>query len=41
MEIEIDSNLNIKTDDPKCLPIAFVPEVDVFGLEEECIIDAF
>ena len=41
MELAIDSNLNIKTDNPECLPIAFVPEVDVFGLDEACIIEAF
>jgi len=41
MELAIDSNLNIKTHDPECVPIAFVPEVDVFGLDEACIIEAF
>jgi hypothetical protein len=41
MQIEIDSDLKIKTADPHCLPIIFVPKVDLFGLEEECIIDAF
>jgi hypothetical protein len=41
MEIRIDSNLELSTDAAGCRPICFVPEVDLFGLEEECIVDAF
>ena len=41
MVIRIDSDLVVHTESPGCRPIAFVPEVDLFGLEEECIVDAF
>ena len=41
MEMEIDSDLHIKAKDPECVPIAYVPEVNLFGLEEECIVEAF
>jgi hypothetical protein len=41
MEIEIDSDLNCRSKDEGCMPIAFVPEVNLFDLEDDCIIDAF
>lgn len=41
MEIRIDSNLDCSTDTAACHPICFVPEVDLFDLEETCIVDAF
>jgi hypothetical protein len=41
IELEIDSDLHIKAQDPECVPIAYVPEVDLFGLDEECIVEAF
>jgi hypothetical protein len=41
MEIEIDSELAVQTNDPECRPIAFVPDVNVFALEDDSIIHAF
>jgi len=41
MEIEIDSNLNYRVKSEGCNPIIFVPDVDVFNLEDESIIGAF
>ena len=41
MEIEIDSELVFKTKEKGCAPVAFVPDVNVFRLEDESIIDAF
>ena len=41
MEIEIDSELAVSAKDADCEPIAFVPEVNVFALKDDSIIDAF
>ncbi len=41
MEIEIDSELVLTTKEPGCEPIAFVPDVNVFALEDDSIIHAF
>lgn len=41
MEIEIDSELGVKANDPDCEPIVFVPDVNLFALEDDSIIDAF
>ena len=41
MEIEIDSELLVKVNNPECEPIAFVPDVNVFALEDDSIIHAF
>ena len=41
MEIEIDQDLNWRVPEKDCHPIAFVPDVDLFGLAEENIINAF
>ena len=41
MEIEIDSNLRFKTNDKRCEPVVFVPDVDLFNLKDDSIIDSF
>jgi len=41
MEMDIDSNLHLKSDDEKCKPIIFVPDVDLLNLQEDSIIDSF
>jgi hypothetical protein len=41
MEIEIDSRLTVKVNNPECQPIAFVPDVNVFEVEDDSIINAF
>ena len=41
MEIEIDSELNYHTKEAACEPIVFVPEVNVYQLEDPSIIDEF
>jgi hypothetical protein len=41
MEIEIDSNLRYKTNDEGCEPIIFVPDVDLFTIKDDSIIDSF
>ncbi|MBI5552097.1 MAG: hypothetical protein HY911_11380 [Desulfobacterales bacterium] len=41
MVLRIDSDLAVATDAEGCRPLCFVPEVDLFGLEDECIVDAF
>jgi len=41
MEIEIDSNLYCKTNDESCEPVVFVPDVDLFNLKDDSIIDSF
>jgi hypothetical protein len=41
MELAIDSDLNCRAKDDGCEPIVFVPDVDLFNLEEESIINAF
>ena len=41
MEIEIDSNLNDAVKEEGCEPIVFVPDVNLFELKDESIINAF
>ena len=41
MKIEIDSNLHYKTEDEKCEPVIFVPDIDILNLKEDSIIDSF
>lgn len=41
MEIEIDSELVCKTKEKGCVPVVFVPDVNLFKLEDESIIEAF
>ena len=41
MEIEIDSDLNYKVKEEGCEPVVFVPDVDLFKLEEDSIIESF
>jgi hypothetical protein len=41
MEIEIDSDLNYKVKEEGCEPVVFVPDVNLFELEEDNIIDSF
>jgi hypothetical protein len=41
MEMDIDSNLQLKPVDEKCKPIVFVPDVDLLNLQEDSIIDSF
>ncbi len=41
MEIKIDSDLNYTVKEEGCEPIVFVPDVNLFKLEDESIINAF
>ena len=41
MEIRIDSDLNYTVKEEGCEPIIFVPDVNLFKLEDESIINAF
>jgi hypothetical protein len=41
MEIEIDSELEYKTNDNGCEPVIFVPDVNFFKLKDDSIIDSF
>ena len=41
MEIEIDSDLIYEVKEEGCEPVVFVPEVNLFELEEDSIIDSF
>jgi len=41
MEIEIDSDLNYKVKEEGCEPVVFVPDINLFELEEDSIIDSF
>ena len=41
MKIEIDSNLKFAVEDKACEPIVFVPDVNLFKIEDDSIIDAF
>lgn len=41
MQIEIDSNLRFKTNDDRCEPVVFVPDVDLLNLKDDSIIDSF
>ncbi len=41
MKVKIDSDLNSTVEEKDCEPIVFVPDVDLFKIEDESIIDAF
>ncbi|MFC1823947.1 hypothetical protein ACFL9T_14650 [Thermodesulfobacteriota bacterium] len=41
INIEIDSELNCSVNEEGAEPIVFVPDVDIFGLDEPNIIDSF
>ena len=41
MEIEIDSDLGYKVKEEGCEPVVFVPDVNLFELKEDSIIDSF
>jgi len=41
MEMGIDSDLNYKTNDERCNPIIFVPDIDLLNFKEDSIIDSF
>jgi hypothetical protein len=41
MEIEIDSNLHYKTNNERCEPVIFVPDIDLFSIKDDSIIDSF
>jgi hypothetical protein len=41
MELAIDSELNCTVRDRDCVPVVFIPDVDLLTLKEESIINAF
>ncbi len=41
MELSIDSDLRFTVRTEACDPVVFVPDVDLFKLEDESIINAF
>jgi len=41
MEIEIDSDLNYKTGEKGCDPVIFVPDINLFSIKDDSIIDSF
>ena len=41
VKIEIDSDLNYMVDDEGCTPLIFIPDIDVFNIKDESIIDSF
>ena len=41
MKIGIDSDLNYKVDNKECQPVVFVPDVNLFKVEDDSIIDSF
>jgi len=41
MEIEIDSDLQTNVKYEGCEPIAFVPDIDLFKIQDDNIINAF
>lgn len=41
MTLTIDSDLGFHTSEQGCAPIIFVPDVDLIGLADESIIEAF
>jgi hypothetical protein len=41
MQLEIDSELNYTVDDEGCSPIVFVPDINLYELEDPSIINAF
>jgi hypothetical protein len=41
LTFEVDSDLKLKVRDHGCDPVIFVPDVDLFKLQDESIIDSF
>jgi hypothetical protein len=41
MEIEIDSDLTYHVKEDGCRPIVFMPDVDLFNLKDDSIINFF
>jgi len=41
MKIEIDSDLNYTISDEGCEPLIFIPDIDLFNIKDESIIDSF
>jgi hypothetical protein len=41
MEIEINSELEYKSREKDCQPVIFVPDVNLFKVEDDSIIDSF
>lgn len=41
MELRIDSDLNCIVSGEGCEPVVFAPDVDLFKLDDESIINAF
>ncbi len=41
MEVEIDSDLAVRAKDAGCVPIAFVPDINLTAIKDDSIIDAF
>lgn len=41
MTMEIDSRLRMGVREEGCSPVIFVPEVDLFSLDDDSIIEAF
>ena len=41
MHMEIDSDLNFRVREPGADPLVFVPDVNLYALDEPSIIDSF
>jgi len=41
MEIEIDSDLAYRVKEDGCRPVVFMPDVDLFSLKDDSIINVF
>ena len=41
MELDIDGDLQYTVKDKGCDPIIFVPDIDLFTVDDESIIDVF
>jgi len=41
MEMEIDSHLSYSVKDDGCRPVVFMPDVDLYKLKDESIVNAF
>jgi hypothetical protein len=41
MTFTLDSHLAFHTEEKDCAPVIFVPDVDLTGLEDESIVQAF
>jgi hypothetical protein len=41
MELTIDSDLNFQVKNEDCAPMVFIPDVDLPGLDDDSIINAF